>query len=77
MERRALGRYVTRVTGNERLFRVAPHRAVSTSKFPGRSDTMLIDGRIIEKLQAKCLRRNGFTCQIFFSLQGLQNEIVY
>jgi len=50
IERGALDRYVTHVASQQRA--AFPRYATSPGKFPGRSDAMLIDGRIIEKLQA-------------------------
>lgn len=50
IERGALGRYVTHVIAQQRA--AFPRYAASPGKFPGRSDAMLIDEHIIEKLQA-------------------------
>lgn len=50
IERGTLGRYVTHVAAQQRA--AFPRYASSPGKFPGRSDAMLIDGHIIEKLQA-------------------------
>lgn len=70
IERGALGRYVTHVAVQQRT--AFPRYAASPGKFPGRPDAMLIDGRIIEKLQASAC---GVTAlHVIFS--NLQNKMV-